>query len=466
MCSSFGSAWSRPLKAIRRLLFGVAAVIISGMGQASSPEPETPERYLDRLGRRLNQHRLWNCLLGVFPPLLVLAYIVAVSFLFNWVSFGVLLFSTAAIVGVGLAVVLHFQTTLPEQESLGQLIDERVGGKEHFRTLATIDPARARPSMLGELRSQGARLLRRVNFKRDFPYRLRRGSACSLILSVLSIVILHFFLAHPVLSVPDAAALKQVPALAQQFARKSGLHGLARGVGQAAGDLQRKIKNTALVKKLVEHINGRFGSGSGAGQQSGQGQGSSSQNKSKTGAGNREQNSSGRTQQAPGNGPAGDKPDPARSGRAKSSDDEQDDRDPPRKDAENQARKSGAGETGERDDPEKRNPKDDSPEDQAKRKKGTAGSRKSSEDIPQGAEPDRFHPPGAEEEGVKGARFVTVALPKALSVGGGENIAGGEKGGSSKAQIPVSNVPLPPRTDPETVGEKQHMPLEYKGLIK
>ena len=83
------------------------------MGKASSREPEPPERYLDRLGQRLNRHRLWNCLLGVFPPLLLLAYIVLVLFVFNWVGFGALLFSGAAIMGVGLAVVLHFKTTLP-----------------------------------------------------------------------------------------------------------------------------------------------------------------------------------------------------------------------------------------------------------------------------------------------------------------------------------------------------------------
>jgi hypothetical protein len=440
------------------------------MGKASSREPEVPERNFERLARRLNRHRLWNCLLAVFPPLLLVAYAVVVLFFLNWVSVGVLVFSAAAIVGVGLAAVLHFETTLPTNEKLGQLIDERVDGKEHFRTLATIDPARARPSVLAELRSQASRLLRRVNFERDFPYRMRSGSVFSLVLSVLLIVLLHFLLENPVLSLPDAATLKKVPALAQQFSRESGLQALALSARQAAGELRQKIQSTPMMNRVMEQLKAQLGSGSQSGQQNGHGQDPSSTNSAQTGKGTREQNKGAGTEQVAGKGQeqgeAGQTPGADRDDLAKSSNGEQGDRNPSQRGSRRGEKASRPGGAGERDDPGRTGEKDGSPKDQARREKGRAGSGNPSKDIPQGKEPDRFHPPGEGGESIKGGRFVTVALPKALSSRGGEASAAGTQGEGSHAPIPVSNVPLAPRTDPEMAGEKQHMPLEYKGLIK
>lgn len=430
------------------------------MGKASSREPAPPERCLDHLGRRLNRHRLWNCLLAVFPPLLLLAYTVAVLFLFNWVGFGVLFFSTAALVGVGLAVVLHFKTILPENEKLGQLIDQRVDGKEHFRTLATIDPARARPSVLAELRVQATRLLQRVNLKRDFPYRIKRGSVWSLVLSVLAIVMIHMLLANPVLSVPDAAALKQVPALAQQFARASGLHGLAERAGHAVGQLQQKLAGTRMVKKMLEQLKTRLGSGAQGGSQGSNSQEQGTTNKSGPGQGSRAQQNAAGTQPGPGQGR-----EPGESGR-KPGQDEGDPRQSSDRGDRGTRNENKPGGAKERDDPGGADPKDGRPKDRAKRSKGRAGSGPPSEDIPEGKEPDRFYPPGEEGERIRGGRFVTVALPKALTSGGGELVGAGKQRAASKLPVPVSNVPLPPRADPETAGEKQHMPREYKGLIR
>jgi hypothetical protein len=439
---------------------------ITRMVKASSREPEPPERYFDHLARRLNRHRLWNCLLAVLPPLLLLAYAVGVLFLLNWVGFGVLLFCTAAIVGVGLAVVLHFKTTWPTKEKLARLIDERVDGKEHFLTLATIDLSQAGPSVLAELRSHASRLLRRVNFKQVFPYRMKRGSVFSLVVSILSILLIHFFLTNPVSSVPDAVMLKKVPELAQRFSRESGLQALAANGQHAAGDLLQKIQSTSMVKQLMQQL----GSGSQDGQQQGRGQNSGSTGQAEGGKGNRQPSNAAGTEQVAGQGQgqgeAGRTPGEDQGDLANASNDELGDGKPSQRGSQKGDPSPKPGGAGERDDPGRNGPNDGSPKDQAKRKKGRPGAGNPGQQIPQGKEPDRFHPSGEGEEGIEGGRFITVALPKALSSGGGEAIASGQQGGRSNSPIPVSNVPLPPRNGPEMDGEKQHMPLEYEGLIQ
>jgi len=440
------------------------------MAQDSSREPELPERYLEHLARRLNRHRLWNYLLVAFPPLVLLAYTVAVLFLFDWVGFGVLLFSTAAIVGVGLSVGLYLESTRPTKEKLARLIDDRVDGNEHFLTLATIDLSRAGPSVLAELRSHASRLLRRANFKQVFPYRVKRGAVFSLVVSILSIVLIQFFLTHPVLSIPDPAMLKKVPALAQRFARESGLQALASSGQYAAGELLQKIQSTAMVKQLMQQLRAQLGSGSQDGPQRGQGQNSSSTEQAEGGKGNRQQTNAAGTErvagQDQGQGETGRTPGEEQGDLAKASNGAQGDSKPSQGGSRKGEPTPKPGGAGERDDPGRNGPNDGNPRDQAKRKKGRPGSGNPGEQIPQGKEPDRFHPPGEGQEGIVGGRFVTVALPKAISSGGGGPTAAGQQGGRSNTPIPISNVPLPPRNGPEMAGEKQHMPLEYEGLIQ
>jgi hypothetical protein len=97
------------------------------------------------------------------------------------------------------------------------------------------------------------------------------------------------------------------------------------------------------------------------------------------------------------------------------------------------------------------------------------GKSKASEEIPQSAPPaERFNRPGEQgKEGIKGARYVTVQLPEEAAAE-----AKGERGGTTDAKgnrvgqkLPASNVPLPAHL-PDAPNEKQHVPLEYRGMIR
>ncbi|HZD40797.1 MAG TPA: hypothetical protein VE131_08760, partial [Terriglobales bacterium] len=92
-----------------------------------------------------------------------------------------------------------------------------------------------------------------------------------------------------------------------------------------------------------------------------------------------------------------------------------------------------------------------------------------SEEIPQGAPPaERYYKPGEQgQEGVKGARYITVQLPEDLvanSQGEGA-ITKQSKEARAYPKPPLSNVPLPAHV-PDAPTEKQQLPLEYRGIIR
>jgi hypothetical protein len=115
-------------------------------------------------------------------------------------------------------------------------------------------------------------------------------------------------------------------------------------------------------------------------------------------------------------------------------------------------------------------------EDQSKERPGKTeggkddktGRSKASEEIPQGAPPaERFYKPGEGDQGIKGVGYVTVQLPEELAAEGkgGDQKKDSKGGKSASSQVPVSNVPLPKHV-PDAPAEKQHMPMEYRGIIR
>lgn len=431
-------------------------------------EPELPERDVDRLARRLNRHRLWNCTLMVFPPLFLLAYAATLLFVGDRVGLDAVVFSWSAFLAVGFAVILYFQTNPPDRRDVARLLDTHSGGRDHFLTLATMHRLHPRSWVSAKLRAQASQLLRRVNFRRDFPYRPRRGSVVSAVLCAAAIIVLHLGLEKPALSLRQPADLEKVQEIAQRLSRAAGLETLALGAKQAADDLRARIRGTPMMQKIIEELDARFGSGSQSGQSSGEGTGSSTR-KSKQSSGGREPKQSGGSERASedgeGEGESGQAPGDGQEGMAQPSSGDQGEQQGAEKGNQGE-QAAGAGGAGERDESQ-HNADTGGRRDRGEREGARAGGASEPDQaIPKGGEPDRFNPPGTGKEGIEGGRFVTVALPKALSSGGGRETLEEERDGGSNTAVPVSNIPLRPRDDPAAAAEQQHIPIEYERIFK
>jgi len=97
-----------------------------------------------------------------------------------------------------------------------------------------------------------------------------------------------------------------------------------------------------------------------------------------------------------------------------------------------------------------------------------AGKNQASEQPPEGTSPaERYYKAGEGNEGVRGARYVTVQLPEDLAADSkGEGRASKEsKNNRARPNVPVSNVPLPSHV-PNAPSEKQQLPIEYRGIIR
>jgi hypothetical protein len=97
------------------------------------------------------------------------------------------------------------------------------------------------------------------------------------------------------------------------------------------------------------------------------------------------------------------------------------------------------------------------------------GKNKQSEEIPRGAPPaERFSRPGEQgNEGIKGARYVTVQLPEDVAADSKGETTGAKDSKNNRVgpKLPVSNVPLPAHVA-DAPTEKQQVPLEYRELIR
>jgi len=94
------------------------------------------------------------------------------------------------------------------------------------------------------------------------------------------------------------------------------------------------------------------------------------------------------------------------------------------------------------------------------------GRKDGHEMVPHGKMPERYYKAGERaEKGIEGARFVIVELPEAE---GTSEVSGAAKRGKGLRgpKVPVSNVPLPPRSRRDAPLEKQRIPLEYRGMLR
>ena len=452
-----------------------------GMGQYSAREqPDLPETLVVRLASHLKRHALWDVLLLLFPPLLVFSSIVIFLYHSDWVGRETLIAATAPFVGLALLTgFLRFRAVAPSPRSAAHLIDERVGGKDRFITLATIQASVCPPFLLARLRREASGLMRHLDPAGDFPYRIKRSFFQSLIGS-LSVVLL-FLLFQQIGSVFAPARDNELAPLAQKLSSMARFSELARSLevfaarmrdqGLSAAEKRSSIREVlkrvesqlAAERRLGGAANDLLNQTAGAlrgmeqGLEKGQGQGAGGLNNDQTGEGK---------------------------GSGKDSGQKGGEKEPGELSAlEIKEQKGGQPERGERQEMGKKQPeknrgggeKDESGKGKSDEVKGMAkgelggkvGSYKyKEEDIPRGAAAERFQKPGEQgEKGIKGARFVTVELPEE-EAGGSTGEGGLGKRRGIRPKVPTSNAPLRQPDSPDGVPEKQPLPLEYRGLIR
>jgi hypothetical protein len=448
----------------------------------------SPEQRVGRLVARLRNHALWDSLLIFSPPLLVALYCVVHCYRAGWVASMTFFLLGTAIVAAGLfAVVARYRPLIPSIDSAARLVDERTDAKDRFLTLATIEVSPQPLSFVARLRGEAATFLERMDFRREFPYRIKRSFYWSLSGSLL--VAALFYLSMPLAesSLRQAPPYEDLRELAEKMAQRPVLTGLADELQTLATKLQQPTvpeseKRTRIQQALNEVGNQQkkekgkenrdllgeaFSALQNLEQQSGR------RPKESTQGGDGIQNTpageeSGKAQQSQG----GD-------GTNKGEHSAEQSNDPQKgKSARNDLKERGKEKSSqaegegraEQTDPNKSD-KGQGAEVAEKTRSGPQEKlgRSRSEEAPRDAPPaERFYKPGEQgKEGIKGAGYVTVQLPEEMAVESKGDVSIGKPAKETKAypKPPVSNVPLPAHV-PDAPAEKQPLPLEYRGIIR
>jgi hypothetical protein len=457
------------------------------MGTSSDVENRgSPEHRVGRLAAQLRNHALWDSLLIFSPPLLLSIYLLIYLYRAAWIaSPAFLLLSVAIIVVALLAVVARYRPLIPSVRFAARLVDEKTGAQDRFLTLATIEAGLWSSSFLARLRGEAAALLARIDFRREFPYRIKRSFYWSLLASLVVAALFHLSMSFTPPS-PRSAPYEKVRELAEKMAQQPRLAALAYGLRTLATKLQQpkvsEQEKQILIRENLEQIEKqqkqekekenrdllgeapstlqsleRDGSQE---KDSGQGGGGVQSNLSQEGQGQSKQ-----TQGSGGDGKgelsAQQSKDMHQGKTAQRDSKEQG------KDKSDQNQGEGKGNQPE---PSKSD-KDTGTELTAKTQGGSQEQlgRNRSEETPQGAPPaERFYKPGEEgKNGIKGAGYVTVQLPEELAADGKGEATASKQSKDPKAypKAPVSNVPLPAHV-PDAPTEKQQLPLEYRGIIR
>jgi hypothetical protein len=445
---------------------------------------ESPEQRIGRLVARLRHHALWDSLLIFSPPLLVAIYFVAYGYRAGWIAPVTLLWIGAAIVGVGLfAVVARYRALIPSIGSAARLVDERTDAKDRFLTLATIEESPQPLFFVARLRGEAAALLERIDFRREFPYRLKRSFCWSLAGSLPAAAVLYLAMPLAESSLRQAPPYENLHELADKMAQRPRLSEMAQQLKILATKLQQpsvpEPEKRKLIHQAQEQVENRREKEKEKENQDKLGEAMSAlqgleeqsdrrQKESAQGSGIESlaaDKEPGKGQQSQGNDGAnkGERNaeqgnDPQRGKSARSDLKEQG--------KEKNSPADGAG-RGEQPNPEKSD-KGASAEMAAKTRGETPEKlgRSRSEEPPRDAPPaERFYKPGEEGKGVKGAGYVTVQLPEELAVDSKGEGTIGKPAKETYPKAPVSSAPLPAHV-PGAPAEKQPLPLEYRGIIR
>lgn len=472
-----------------------------------------PDELIDSLRRRLAAQALWRSALLFIPPLLAAWYIAFFLYRFAWLGPDAVMATGAAvlIVAAGLTAA-RFYRRAPSRLVAARLADEKSKGEERFVTLATIGDA-GPAEFISRLRTEAAAIGRRIDFKRDFPFRGERAILNSLIAALAAVIV--FQLAFEWLpawtpAAPDA----KLAAAANKLAREPRFAGLAADISAAAQKLRQRSlsveEKQAMVRDVLNKIEERIAAekkrggdvasldtvakqineeakqksptmslfplrlpwltrgdraGTGSGEGSGQGDGSGAAQKldDKGGSGKG-------TGRRPGEASGTKTLDPSRQTKdepqfAVQSEKRLERPDHLQQDALKQ--KDGGDKQGRKSAEEKN---DDGRGGDMNYRAGVKTERKGNTEASGTSgekTPARRAAPGekiSEELKEKDLRYVIVQLPEVES----DSASGSREAqrGKPRQAAPSANVPLAPPDDPQLAGEKQMLPLEYRGLIR
>ncbi len=456
------------------------------MGKSTDPQDrESPEQRIGKLVARLRNHALWDSLLIFSPPLLVAIYLAVYLYRGAWIAPMTFLVMSGAVIGLGLiAVVLRTRPLIPSVRSAARLVDEKSEAKDRFLTLATIDGALWPAALVGRLRSEAAALLERIDFHREFPYRMKRSFYWSFLVSLVLAVLFHLSMPLMGSTRRQAPGYEKLSELAERMVQRPSLSALAHDLQTLAMKLQQpdvtEQEKQALIQKNLEEVEKQqkkekekenrtlLGEASstlqGLEQQSARGQQKDSEKSDGGARSERSREGQGEGRQDQGGGDAQDQQSAQqnndnRQGKATRSDSKEQGKE---KSQQNQGDAKDN-----QSDPSNKSDKDAGKELTGKTSGGTLG-RSRSEETPPAAPPERFYKEGEKGNGgVKGARYVTVQLPEELAADSkGEGTTSKQaKETQAYSKAPVSNVPLPAHV-PDAPMEKQQLPLEYRGIIR
>lgn len=440
----------------------------------------SPERLVGRLISHLKRHRLWDSLLLFIPPFLVFSSLAIFLYSSAWVAWGSLIFVSAAVLGMALLLCLwRFRAAAPSLRTAARLIDERVEGKERFVTLATVDPSVCPSSLLARLRHEAAGLLHRLDLDRDFPYRAKRSFFQSLIGSLSAILLFLLFLQIASFFAPPAPRDNELALLAQKLSQIPRFAELARSLETLALRFRESALTSAEQRSLIQEVLKKLASRLVAEQQLG-GTASDLLNQA-AGAlreleqgleGNQQRGAGGRKEQLSGEG-EGDGKETGKGMREEKQGElsgvggkELKEGRPERGEKQAAGKQQAEKDQGKSESDGKGREKSGEVKGMGKEEREGKGSRNVGEEIPRGKPAERFLAPGEEgEKRIKGARFVTVQLPEEETESKAGQGGPGNRG-KIRPKVPVSNVPLQRPDTPEASPEKQHLPLEYRGLIR
>jgi hypothetical protein len=450
---------------------------------------ESPERRVGRLVAQLRNHALWDSLLIFSPPLLVAIYLAVYLYRGAWIAPITFLLLSGTVIGLGLlAVVVRTRPLIPSVRSAARLVDEKTKAKDRFLTLATIDVGLWPAALVGRLRREAATLLELIDFRREFPYRIKRSFYWSFLVSLIAAALLHLSMPLMGSSRRQAPAYEKLSELAEKMAQRPPLSALAHNLRTLAMKLEHpnvaEQEKQMLIHETLEQVEKQqktedekenralLGEASSTLQGLEQQSGRSQQKDSEKGDGGAQSNPS---QEGQGEGiqtqGGGDSKGELNAERSKDMQQGQSVRGDPKEQGKEKNQQNQRDGKDNQPDPSNKSDKDTGKELTGKTPGGSQEKlgRSRSEEIPQGAPPaERFYQPGEQgKEGVKGARYVTVQLPEELAADSkGEGaISKPSKETRAYPKAPVSNAPLPAYV-PDAPTEKQQLPLEYRGIIR
>jgi hypothetical protein len=456
------------------------------------PESEPAEDLVTRLAARLGSHVLWDSLLIFMPPVLAALFIAFSFFHAAWISPLVFWLTATCLAAVGLVlVILRYRSLIPSVPAAAQVIDRQTESQDRFLTLATLGRSAQPANLVARLRQETSDFGQRIQFARDFPYKLKHSFFRSLAVSTVAAILFHLLIPIAESVIWPVSVQEKLRQVAEKMAEKESLKPLAQELEALAAklddpkatpeekhaaseELEKKIdeqkkkeeekENRDLLSQAANSLKGVEQQQSASGEeqkkdqdkgggiqsnapQDGKGEGRKSEGGGSDSKGEQSAQMSNDMKQgnaAQGNPTEkGEEKNQQSQGEAKS-----DQRDPNQRGKEQNNEKAGKNQGAEKD---------------------GAGKNQSSEEPPQGAPPaERFYKAGEGKEGIKGAGYVTVQLPEdvvADSKADGKPTKAGGAGNRARPQVPVSNAPLPAHV-PNAPTEKQQMPIEYRGIIR